>query len=67
MRDFRNAPNPAPGSAAEAIADDDEMSTYMPRPYYSRPTRRDPDYFDFDLQHSVDMFKRPEGRYMPRG
>ncbi|EGT43927.1 CBN-UNC-96 protein [Caenorhabditis brenneri] len=36
------------------------------RSYYSRPNRDDPDYFDFDLQHSVDMFKRPEGKYTPR-
>ncbi|VDM38228.1 unnamed protein product [Toxocara canis] len=42
-------------------------STFLPRPYYSRPNRDDPDYFDFDLQHSVEMFKRPEGRYIPRG
>ncbi|KAH7693994.1 gex interacting protein 10, partial [Aphelenchoides avenae] len=66
MRDFRKAPEPSAGSAAEAIQADDEMP-YLPRPYYSRPDRRDPDYFDFDLQHSVDMFKRPEGRYRPRG
>ena len=39
---------------------------YTPRPYYSRPNRDDPDYFDFDLQHSVNMFKRPEGKYVPR-
>ncbi|VDN26662.1 unnamed protein product [Gongylonema pulchrum] len=39
----------------------------MPRPYYSRPNRDDPDYFDFDLRHSVDLYKRPEGKYVPRG
>lgn len=39
----------------------------MARPYYSRPNRDDPDYFDFDLQHSVDLYKRPEGKYVPRG
>ncbi|KAI1725752.1 gex interacting protein 10 [Ditylenchus destructor] len=39
----------------------------LPRPFYSRPNRLDPDYFDFDLQHSVNMYKRPEGRYVPRG
>jgi hypothetical protein len=29
----------------------------MPRPYYSRPNRDDKDYFDFDLNHSVDMYE----------
>ncbi|CAI4232584.1 unnamed protein product [Auanema sp. JU1783] len=47
--------------------DDDDYSVYAPRTYYSRPNRDDPDYFDYDLQHSVDLFKRPEGRYTPRG
>jgi len=53
----------------------------MPRPYYSRPNRDDKDYFDFDLNHSVDMYeffrnqindlnrnssyRRPEGKYLP--
>uniref|UniRef100_A0A915NHP8 Uncharacterized protein n=1 Tax=Meloidogyne floridensis TaxID=298350 RepID=A0A915NHP8_9BILA len=27
----------------------------IPRSYYSRPNRDDKDYFDFDLQHSVDI------------
>lgn len=43
------------------------LQTFMPRPYYSRPNRNDPDYFDFDLQYSVDLYKRPEGKYIPRG
>lgn len=67
-RDFRNAPAPSAGSVAEAMADETDMALHvMPRPFYSRPTRADPDYFDFDLQHSVDMYKRPEGIYVPRG
>lgn len=65
--DFRNGPAPAPGSASEAFADETDFQTFMPRPYYSRPNRNDPDYFDFDLQHSVDLYKRPEGKYVPRG
>lgn len=66
-KDFRNAPKPSPGSATEQDLDDAESSIYFPRPYYSRPTRRDPDYFDFDLNHSVDLYRRPEGKYTPRG
>ncbi|VDM60020.1 unnamed protein product, partial [Angiostrongylus costaricensis] len=64
-KEFRNAPAPAAGSASEL--DDYDFSRYCPKPYYSRPNRDDPDYFDFDLQHSVDLFKRPEGKYTPRG
>lgn len=64
-REFRRAPEPSAGSFSEQ--DDYDFSHYTTaRPYYSRPNRDDPDYFDFDLQHSVDMFKRPEGRYIPR-
>ncbi|CAD5216250.1 unnamed protein product [Bursaphelenchus okinawaensis] len=66
-REFRRAPGPSSGSAAEGIVNDAELAEYAPKPYYSRPTRRDPDYFDFDLEHSVDMYRRPEGRYYPRG
>uniref|UniRef100_A0A1I7Z808 SoHo domain-containing protein n=1 Tax=Steinernema glaseri TaxID=37863 RepID=A0A1I7Z808_9BILA len=66
-REFRKAPEPSAGSASEQYADETDFETFMPRPYYSRPNRNDPDYFDFDLQHSVDMYKRPEGRYVPRG
>lgn len=65
-KEFRRAPEPASGSLTEAYLDEAE-SLVMPRPYYSRPNRRDPDYFDFDLQHSVDLYKKPEGRYIPRG
>uniref|UniRef100_A0AC34Q5D3 Uncharacterized protein n=1 Tax=Panagrolaimus sp. JU765 TaxID=591449 RepID=A0AC34Q5D3_9BILA len=65
-KEFRRAPEPASGSLTEAYLDEAE-SLMMPRPYYSRPNRRDPDYFDFDLQHSVDLYRRPEGRYIPRG
>ncbi|MCP9265376.1 Protein F13C5.5 [Dirofilaria immitis] len=65
--DFRNGPTPAPGSVSEALADETDYQTFMPRPYYSRPNRDDPDYFDFDLQYSVDLYKRPEGKYVPRG
>ncbi|KAK5969861.1 hypothetical protein GCK32_000895 [Trichostrongylus colubriformis] len=64
-KEFRNAPAPSVGSASER--DDYDFSVYCPKPYYSRPNRDDPDYFDFDLQHSVDLFKRPEGKYTPRG
>ncbi|KJH45525.1 hypothetical protein DICVIV_08442 [Dictyocaulus viviparus] len=64
-KEFRNAPAPSAGSASEL--DDYDFSRYCPKPYYSRPNRDDPDYFDFDLQHSVDLFKRPEGKYTPRG
>ncbi|CAP28029.2 Protein CBR-UNC-96 [Caenorhabditis briggsae] len=64
-REFRKAPDPSAGSYSEK--DDYDFSHYTTaRPYYSRPNRDDPDYFDFDLQHSVDMFKRPEGKYTPR-
>uniref|UniRef100_A0AC34FWH4 Uncharacterized protein n=1 Tax=Panagrolaimus sp. ES5 TaxID=591445 RepID=A0AC34FWH4_9BILA len=65
-KEFRRAPEPASGSMTETYLDEAE-SLVMPRPYYSRPNRRDPDYFDFDLQHSVSLFKKPEGRYVPRG
>ncbi|CAG9539983.1 unnamed protein product [Cercopithifilaria johnstoni] len=65
--DFRNGPAPAPGSASETFASETDFQTFMPRPYYSRPNRDDPDYFDFDLQYSVDLYKRPEGKYVPRG
>ncbi|VDK44378.1 unnamed protein product [Anisakis simplex] len=67
LKEFRKGPAPAVGSASEAFADETDYQAFMPRPYYSRPNRDDPDYFDFDLQHSVDMFKRPEGKYVPRG
>uniref|UniRef100_A0A8R1I4J7 Uncharacterized protein n=1 Tax=Caenorhabditis japonica TaxID=281687 RepID=A0A8R1I4J7_CAEJA len=64
-REFRKAPEPSAGSLSEK--DDYDFSHYTTaRPYYSRPNRDDPDYFDFDLQHSVDLFKRPEGKYTPR-
>ncbi|VDO26894.1 unnamed protein product [Brugia timori] len=69
VRDFRNGPAPTPGS----VSDETDFQvclldpTFMPRPYYSRPNRNDPDYFDFDLQYSVDLYKRPEGKYVPRG
>uniref|UniRef100_A0AAF5PJ73 Uncharacterized protein n=3 Tax=Wuchereria bancrofti TaxID=6293 RepID=A0AAF5PJ73_WUCBA len=66
-RDFRNGPAPTPGSVSEAFADETDFQTFMPRPYYSRPNRNDPDYFDFDLQYYVDLYKRPEGKYVPRG
>ncbi len=66
-KEMRNAPAPAAGSMSEAFVDEADYLTFMPRPYYSRPNRDDPDYFDFDLQHSVNLFKRPEGRYVPRG
>jgi hypothetical protein len=65
-KEFRRAPEPASGSMTETYLDEAE-SLVMPRPYYSRPNRRDPDYFDFDLQHSVSLFKKPEGRYVPKG
>ena len=65
-KEFRRAPEPASGSMTETYLDEAE-SLLPPRPYYSRPNRRDPDYFDFDLQHSVSLFKKPEGRYVPRG
>uniref|UniRef100_A0A1I7XQX8 Uncharacterized protein n=1 Tax=Heterorhabditis bacteriophora TaxID=37862 RepID=A0A1I7XQX8_HETBA len=64
-KEFRNASPSSVGLASEK--DDYDFSMYCPRPYYSRPNRDDPDYFDFDLQHSVDLFKRPEGKYTPRG
>ncbi|GMR61699.1 hypothetical protein PMAYCL1PPCAC_31894, partial [Pristionchus mayeri] len=63
-KEFRNAPAPSAGSASEA--DDYDFSRYAPKPYYSRPDRSDPDYFDFDLQHSVDLFRKPEGSYVPK-
>ncbi|CAD5222088.1 unnamed protein product [Bursaphelenchus xylophilus] len=66
-REFRRAPEPSSGSAAEGIVNEDELAEYAPKPYYSRPNRRDPDYFDSDLEHSVNMYRRPEGRYYPRG
>ncbi|TMS36824.1 hypothetical protein L596_003902 [Steinernema carpocapsae] len=66
-REFRRGPEPSTGSASEQYADETDFQTFMPRPYYSRPNRDDPDYFDFDLQHSVDMYRRPEGKYVPRG
>ncbi|KAL3070566.1 hypothetical protein niasHT_032356 [Heterodera trifolii] len=59
-KEFREAPK-----ITDELAADDELMPYMPRPYYSRPNRLDKDYFDFDLQHSVDMFRRPEGKYLP--
>ncbi|KAI3419169.1 hypothetical protein GPALN_006922 [Globodera pallida] len=58
-KEFREAPK-----ITDELAADDELM-YMPRPYYSRPNRLDKDYFDFDLQHSVDMYRRPEGKYLP--
>ncbi|CAI5456717.1 unnamed protein product [Caenorhabditis angaria] len=62
-KEFRKAPEPDNYSEK----DDYDFSLYTTaRPYYSRPNRDDPDYFDFDLQHSVDLFKRPEGKYTPR-
>ncbi|CAL2052835.1 unnamed protein product [Caenorhabditis brenneri] len=64
-REFRKAPEPSSENYSEK--DDYDFSHYTTaRSYYSRPNRDDPDYFDFDLQHSVDMFKRPEGKYTPR-
>ncbi|VDD93441.1 unnamed protein product [Enterobius vermicularis] len=55
-------------SSAPVYTIDPEDESYIPRPYYSRPPHRDdPDYFDFDLQYSVDMYKRPEGKYVPKG
>ncbi|CAJ0583127.1 unnamed protein product, partial [Mesorhabditis spiculigera] len=67
-REFRRAPEPAAGSASDQHdLDDYDFSSYAPRPYYSRPNKDDPDYFDYDLQHSVDLYKRPEGKYTPRG
>lgn len=65
-KEFRRAPEPASGSLTEAYLDEAE-TLVVPRPYYSRPNRRDPDYFDFDLQHSVNLYRKPEGRYIPRG
>ena len=65
-KEFRRAPEPASGSLTEAYLDEAE-TLVAPRPYYSRPNRRDPDYFDFDLQHSVNLYRKPEGRYIPRG
>uniref|UniRef100_A0A183BU82 AGC-kinase C-terminal domain-containing protein n=1 Tax=Globodera pallida TaxID=36090 RepID=A0A183BU82_GLOPA len=50
-KEFREAPK-----ITDELAADDELM-YMPRPYYSRPNRLDKDYFDFDLQHSVDMYR----------
>uniref|UniRef100_A0A0K0FBJ3 Uncharacterized protein n=1 Tax=Strongyloides venezuelensis TaxID=75913 RepID=A0A0K0FBJ3_STRVS len=47
--------------------EDDGIPAYMPRTYYSRPDRSDPDYFDFDLNHSVSLFKKHPTRYTPRG
>ena len=64
-KEFRNAPFPASGSVSEQYMSEDESMPYWPRPYYSRPNRDDKDYFDFDLQHSVDMYRRPEGKYLP--
>uniref|UniRef100_A0A914WRC6 Uncharacterized protein n=2 Tax=Plectus sambesii TaxID=2011161 RepID=A0A914WRC6_9BILA len=66
-KEFRAGPAPAPGSYSEALADETDYATYLPRPYYSRPNREDPDYFDYDLGHSVSLYKKPEGRYVPRG
>ncbi|GMT36756.1 hypothetical protein PFISCL1PPCAC_28053 [Pristionchus fissidentatus] len=63
-KEFRNAPAPSAGSNSEA--DDYDFSAYAPRPYYSRPTREDPDYFDFDLNHSVDLYRKPGGSYVPK-
>uniref|UniRef100_A0A914CAA3 Uncharacterized protein n=1 Tax=Acrobeloides nanus TaxID=290746 RepID=A0A914CAA3_9BILA len=68
-KEFRRAPEPAVGSSSEATIhdiDDIEYQSYLPRPYYSRPSREDPDYFDFDLQHSISLYRKPEGRYTPR-
>uniref|UniRef100_A0AC35U8Z5 Dentin sialophosphoprotein-like n=1 Tax=Rhabditophanes sp. KR3021 TaxID=114890 RepID=A0AC35U8Z5_9BILA len=50
-----------------AVAEDDDISTYMPKPYYSRPDKSDPDYFDFDLAHSVNMFRKHQTKYVPKG
>uniref|UniRef100_A0A0N5A419 PH domain-containing protein n=1 Tax=Parastrongyloides trichosuri TaxID=131310 RepID=A0A0N5A419_PARTI len=47
--------------------DDEDSSVYMPRTYYSRPDRSDPDYFDFDLNHSVNLFKKHPTKYTPKG
>uniref|UniRef100_A0A7E4VZC9 SoHo domain-containing protein n=1 Tax=Panagrellus redivivus TaxID=6233 RepID=A0A7E4VZC9_PANRE len=66
VKEYRRAPEPASGSMTEACLDEAE-SLVMPRTYYSRPNRRDPDYFDFDLQHSVDLYRKPLGRYVPKG
>uniref|UniRef100_A0A1I8BQL7 Uncharacterized protein n=1 Tax=Meloidogyne hapla TaxID=6305 RepID=A0A1I8BQL7_MELHA len=54
-KEFRSAPFPSAGSASEQFATEDEMLLSIPRSYYSRPNRDDKDYFDFDLQHSVDI------------
>nr|CAD2165420.1 unnamed protein product [Meloidogyne enterolobii] len=64
-KEFRSAPFPSAGSSTEQFATEDEMLLSIPRSYYSRPNRDDKDYFDFDLQHSVDMYRRPEGKYLP--
>uniref|UniRef100_A0A0N4U896 INCENP_ARK-bind domain-containing protein n=1 Tax=Dracunculus medinensis TaxID=318479 RepID=A0A0N4U896_DRAME len=66
-KEFRNGPAPAAGSTSEILMDEVDYQAFLPRPYYSRPNRHDPDYFDFDLQHSVDLYRRPEGKYVPRG
>uniref|UniRef100_A0A0K0EP33 PH domain-containing protein n=1 Tax=Strongyloides stercoralis TaxID=6248 RepID=A0A0K0EP33_STRER len=49
------------------IDDDDDIQPYFPRTYYSRPDRSDPDYFDFDLTHSVNLYKKHPTKYTPKG
>jgi len=39
---------------------DRESTVYGNRRYYSRKDNQDPDYFDFDLNHSVDLFRKPK-------
>ncbi|KAI6233789.1 hypothetical protein M3Y99_00869700 [Aphelenchoides fujianensis] len=56
--EFRRGPQPSSGSVAEGILSDAEIAEFAPNPFYSRPSRRDPDYFDFDLEHSVNMCPR---------
>lgn len=42
-------------------------SLYGNRRYYSRFDQgKDPDYFDFDLNHSVDLFRKPKLAVAPR-
>uniref|UniRef100_A0A915ICP7 Uncharacterized protein n=1 Tax=Romanomermis culicivorax TaxID=13658 RepID=A0A915ICP7_ROMCU len=42
-------------------------SLYGNRRYYSRYDQgRDPDYFDYDLNHSVDLFRKPKFAMAPR-
>jgi len=38
---------------------DRETTVYGNRRYYSRANMDDPDYFDFDLNHSIDLYRKP--------